>query len=76
NRKRGYTESIATRRPWHKKGIASALLTRSIQMFIDMGMEETALGVDTENPSGALKLYQGVGYVEDKRQITYRKLLN
>jgi ribosomal protein S18 acetylase RimI-like enzyme len=73
NRQRGYTEEISVRRPWRRKGIARALLTRSIQMFIEMGMEETALGVDTENPSGALKLYQDVGYTEDKRYITYRK---
>jgi ribosomal protein S18 acetylase RimI-like enzyme len=75
-RKRGYTENICTRRPWRRKGIARALLTQSIQMFIDMGMEETALGVDTENPSGALKLYQDVGYVEEKRHVTYRKQLS
>jgi GNAT superfamily N-acetyltransferase len=75
NRKRGYTENICTRRPWRKRGVASALLTHSIQMFIDMGMEETALGVDTENPSGALNIYKSVGYVEDKRHITYRKPL-
>jgi ribosomal protein S18 acetylase RimI-like enzyme len=74
-RKRGYTEEISVRRPWRRKGIARALLTRSIKMFIEMGMEETALGVDTENPSGALKLYQDVGYTEEKRFITYRKPL-
>ncbi len=76
HRERGYTEGISTRRPWRKKGIASALLTRSIKMFIDMGMEETALGVDTENPSGALNIYKSVGYTEHKRHIVYRKPLN
>jgi ribosomal protein S18 acetylase RimI-like enzyme len=61
------------RRPWRRQGVARALLTRSIQMFIEMGMQETALGVDTENPNGALNLYQDVGYTEEKRFITYRK---
>jgi GNAT superfamily N-acetyltransferase len=74
-RLRGYTETISTRRPWRRKGIARALLTTSIQMFIDMGMEETALGVDTENLSGALNLYTSVGYTEKKRFITYRNKL-
>ena len=73
NRKRGYTEEISVRRPWRRKGVARALLTRSIQMFIEMGMEETSLGVDTENPNGALNLYQSVGYIEERRWITYRK---
>ncbi|MFN2145865.1 MAG: GNAT family N-acetyltransferase [Anaerolineales bacterium] len=76
NRKRGYTENISVRRPWRRQGAARSLLTQSIQMFIEMGMEETALGVDTQNLSGALDLYQSVGYVEDKRFITYRKPLN
>jgi ribosomal protein S18 acetylase RimI-like enzyme len=75
-RKRGYTEFISVRQPWRRQGIAKGLLTQSIQMFIDMGMYETALGVDTENLSGALNLYQSVGYVENKRYITYRKPLN
>ena len=58
NRKRGYTEGISTRRPWRKLGLARSLLVQSIAMFKEMGMSETALGVDAENLSGALKLYQ------------------
>jgi ribosomal protein S18 acetylase RimI-like enzyme len=75
NRRRGYTEDISVRRPWRRKGLARSLLVQSMQMFKDMGMEETALGVDTENLSGALRLYQGVGYREVQRFITYRKVL-
>ena len=73
NRKRGYTENISVRRPWRRKGVARALLTRSIKMFQEMGMEETCLGVDTENPNGALQLYESVGYKEHKRSMNYRK---
>ncbi len=72
-RKRGWTEGISVRRPWRKRGIAKALICRSMQMFKDMGMEEVALGVDALNPNGALSLYQGLGYVEYQKQITFRK---
>jgi ribosomal protein S18 acetylase RimI-like enzyme len=72
NRKRGYTECISVRRPWRRQGVARSLLTQSIQMFQEMGMEETALGVDTNNPNGAMKLYESVGYIETKRYVTYR----
>ena len=75
NRKRGYTENISVRLPWRRKGIARALLTQSIQMFIEMGMEETCLGVDTENPNGALALYQHIGYKKIHTGYTYRKPL-
>jgi mycothiol synthase len=75
-RQRGYTEAITVRRPWRKQGLAHALLVQSMQMFKDMGMTETALGVDAQNLSGALKLYQSVGYKEVKRHITFRKPLD
>ena len=72
-RKRGYTEGICTRRPWRKKGVARSLLVQSMQMFKAMGMTETALSVDSENISGATRLYEGVGYTMVKQQIIYRK---
>jgi len=36
-------------------------------------MDETALGVDTQNPSCALGLYQDIGYGEVHRHTIYRK---
>ncbi len=56
-------------------GLARALLTHSLQMFKDMGMDHAALGVDTQNLSGALDLYQSVGFRVEKRQTAYRKKL-
>lgn len=73
NRKRGWTDPICTRRPWRRRGLAKALLVKSIAMFKEMGFDDTALGVDTENPNGALKLYESVGYETDKTWISYRK---
>ncbi|MCJ7696341.1 MAG: GNAT family N-acetyltransferase [Anaerolineaceae bacterium] len=72
-RKRGWTEGISVRRPWRKKGVAKALIVRSMQMFKDMGMDEVALGVDALNPHGALDLYQGLGYVQYRKFMIYRK---
>jgi ribosomal protein S18 acetylase RimI-like enzyme len=46
-----------------------------MQMFKGMGMIETALGVDTQNLSGALNLYQSVGYRQVKTFFIYRKLM-
>ena len=74
-RKRGWTENISTRKPWRQRGIAKALIVRSMHMHKALGMTEVGLGVDTNNPNGALKLYQGLGYKKDKTFITYRKPL-
>ena len=76
DRQRGYTEFICVRRPWRKQGVASALITRSLKMFKAMGMTEAALGVDTQNLSGALRLYESLGFQPDKRHTTYRKQMD
>lgn len=73
NRKRCYTEDISVRRPWRRRGLARSLLTRSLQMFKDEGMEEAALGVDTDNLSGALGLYDDLGFQTNKLWMAYRK---
>jgi ribosomal protein S18 acetylase RimI-like enzyme len=73
NRKRGDSESIYVRRPWRRQGVAKALISRSMRMFRDMGMTETSLGVDANNPSGALHLYTGLGYRVSKESIIFRR---
>jgi ribosomal protein S18 acetylase RimI-like enzyme len=75
NRLRGYTEGISVRRPWRKRGLATALINRSLTMFREMGMTEAALGVDAENLSGALRVYEGCGFKVVKRASIYRKAM-
>jgi ribosomal protein S18 acetylase RimI-like enzyme len=74
-RKLGYTEGISVRRPWRRRGLASSLLALSMKMFKEMGMAQTALGVDTENPSGALRVYESMGYKVVSQSTVYRKEL-
>ena len=74
-RKRGYTETIFVRRPWRRRGVAKALITRSFQVLKEAGMTEAALGVDGESPTGAQHLYRQLGFVETKRGVTFRKPL-
>ncbi len=74
-RQLGYTEGISVRRPWRKRGLASALIAKSMRMFKEMGMTQTALGVDTENPSGALRVYERMGYKALSKITNYRKPL-
>ena len=71
-RLRGYTEDIAVRRPWRRKGIASALLADSLRALRDRGLSQAALGVDAENPR-ALALYEGLGFKTDSEWITFRR---
>jgi mycothiol synthase len=75
SRKRGHVELISVRRPWRGKGIAKALIARSLKLLKSRGMTEAALGVDAENPSGALQLYRKMGFEVVKRGGIYRKPL-
>jgi mycothiol synthase len=74
-RKRGYTENICVRRPWRRQGLAKALIARSLSAIKERGMTEAALGVDSENTSGALNLYKSMGYQVLKKSTSYRKPL-
>ena len=73
NRQRGYTEGIGVSRNWRKRGIASALISRSLLAQKAAGMIESALVVDTENPSGATHLYETCGFQIVKQDTLYRK---
>jgi mycothiol synthase len=75
DRKRGYTEGISVRRPWRRRGLARALIARSFRMLKELGMTEAALGVDADNPNGALQLYKSLGFRVVKRHTTYRRPL-
>jgi mycothiol synthase len=71
--KRGWLEHISVRRPWRRRGLARALTAASLVKFREAGLEEGMLGVDSENPNGALGLYQGLGFVVHSRAAAYRR---
>jgi ribosomal protein S18 acetylase RimI-like enzyme len=71
-RSRGYAEDIAVRRPWSRKGIASALLADSLRALQARGLAEAALGVDADNPR-ALGLYERLGFKAVSEWITFRR---
>lgn len=75
-RKRGWSEGISVRRPYRRQGVAKALIAGSLRAFKERGMEEAALGVDPENPNGALQLYKSMGFGVVKTFTTYRKSLD
>lgn len=71
--KRGWTDPIFVSRAWRGKGLAKALITRGMRRLQQEGMTEAYLGVDGQNPNGALKLYESLGYVVDQQTYQWRK---
>ena len=74
-RRRGQTEFISVIRPWRRRGLARALIARSLQVQKDQGMTESALGVDSENLCGATRVYEDCGFRVVRRNMIYRKPL-
>ena len=71
--KRGWLDSVFTRRAWRRRGLASALIVRSLHLLRERGMTSAALGVDADNPTGALGLYEEAGFRVHDRFTAWRK---
>ena len=74
-RKRGWLRSVFVRRQWRRQGVGRAVVLRSLQLLRDRGMDSAGLGVDADNPTGALGLYTGTGFEIEIRSSAYRKPL-
>jgi GNAT superfamily N-acetyltransferase len=74
--RRGWLNSVFTRRAWRRRGLATGLIAHSLAVFREQGQTSAALGVDADNPSGALGLYEGLGFAVDQRAIAWRKALS
>jgi GNAT superfamily N-acetyltransferase len=74
--RRGWLDSVFTRRPWRNRGLAGALIARSLVRLRDREMTSAALGVDAENPTGALGLYERAGFAVHDRFVAWRKPMN
>ena len=73
NRRRGWLASVFVRRPWRRRGLARALVLHSLARLRDAGLTSAGLGVDAENPTGALRLYEETGFATEFRSIAFRK---
>jgi mycothiol synthase len=73
--RRGWLDQVSVRRPWRRRGLARALIASSLQALRGRDMTEAVLGVDAENPTGALGLYEGMGFVVARRATAFRKVM-
>lgn len=57
----GWVGTLGVLRPWRKRGLGLALLRHSFNEFYRRGKRKVGLGVDAENLTGALRLYENAG---------------
>lgn len=69
----GWINPVGTRRGYRKQGVARSMLQAVMQKLKVEGMETAMLYVDAENPSGARRLYESVGFQTTHTQIAYIK---
>lgn len=69
----GHVNWLGVRKPWRRRGLAEALLRHSFAELYARGKRRTALGVDVQNVTGALRIYERVGMQAVSRFGTWQK---
>ena len=75
DRSRGRITNVCVRRPWRGRGLARALMATSMETLRARGMSEVELGVDAQSLTGALRLYEGLGFRTAKYWTVFHKSL-
>lgn len=71
----GWIGAVGVRKPWRRRGLGEALLMRAFGEFHRRGERAVQLGVDTQNPTGATRLYERVGMQVAFEAVAYLKEL-
>ena len=59
---------------YRRRGLALALLQHVFRHFAGLGLERVVLGVDGENPTGAVALYERAGMSVLRRNVTFERV--
>jgi len=73
--KAGWILSIGVLKSHRLKGIGTRLMIEGMKTLKAKGMTEALLGVDDQNPTKAIKLYEKVGFQASRKDIAYQKML-
>lgn len=73
---RGWLDRVSVRRPWRGRGLAKALCSEALRVLRNEGMAEAWLGVDGSNPTGAVQLYEGLGFLVARQWQAYGRPLD
>jgi mycothiol synthase len=71
----GWIGILGVRKLWRKRGLGTALLQHSFRDFRRRGATRVGLGVDGENTTGAVRLYERAGMRVVRRNDIYEKKL-
>lgn len=69
----GWVATLGVRPSWRRRGLGEALLRSSFAVLHGRGLRRVGLGVDAENVTGALRLYERVGMRSVRRSDNWAK---
>jgi len=72
-RREAYVGKVGTRREYRGRGVATALLRHCLNAYREAGYDEASLDVDSANPTGALGVYERVGFEVEMTRTDYAK---
>ena len=72
---RGRVNAVAVAREHRRRGLGRSITAESMRVLRDEGMPAAWLGVDAENPHGALGIYESLGFGVIQEGRIYRKAL-
>jgi len=68
-----YIDELGVRRPWRGRGLGRALLLHSFGALYERGLRRMYLGVDSTNPTGAMRVYESAGMRPSRRHVVMDK---
>lgn len=71
----GWVSVLGVRRPWRGRGLGQALLQHSFRELHHRGQRRVGLGVDSQNLTGATRLYERVGMRVVRDGRSYERVL-
>jgi ribosomal protein S18 acetylase RimI-like enzyme len=71
----GWVAALGVRQPWRRRGVGLALLHHIFRVFHARAERSVGLGVDSENPTGATRLYERAGMHVESESVMFEKEL-
>ena len=72
-RRTAWIGTVGVCREFRRLGIGRALVARALRAMEAAGFEAVGLDVDADNPTGAVRLYERLGFRPHRRQVIYSK---
>jgi len=69
----GYIPYVGVRRDWRGMKLAPAVLSHLLNAYRDAGLVKAVLDVDADSPTGAVELYERIGFEKTSRSVSVLK---